>query len=98
MVTGDERERVRRYVASRDRERATLAAELEDEIAPVRGLTFEQRGDWIVSVCRSAWAILRSRSDFADIVARPDPPAPDFLDLWRRLMLRQRAMRERPAS
>jgi hypothetical protein len=89
---------VRRYVARLDRQRATLASELEDEIAPVRDLTLAERGEWIVSVCRSAWAILRSRSDLAEVVGRSDPPAPDFDEIWRRLRQRHQSARGQRAS
>jgi hypothetical protein len=93
-VTPEERERTRRYVERLDRQRASLALELEEEIAALRGLTLEERGSWVASVCRSAWSILRSRGDLADPSQPvPESPAADFEQLWRRLMARQRAAR-----
>jgi hypothetical protein len=94
----EDRERVRRYVDRLDRQRATLAEELEEEIASVRGLTLEERGEWVASVCRSAWAILRSRRDLTEVVGCPDPPAPDFDAIWRGLMARRLAARGPRAS
>jgi hypothetical protein len=97
-MTSDGRERARRYVEELDRRRRTLAAELEDEVAPVRHLSLEKRGEWVASACRGAWAILRSRADVERIVQQPEPPAPDLPEIWARLMGRQRAIRRRPAS
>jgi hypothetical protein len=85
------RARTRRYVEQLDARRRTLADELEDDIAPVRGLTLRERGAWIVSACRSAWAIIRSRPDGSRIVQDQEPPADDLPAKWRRLMARQRA-------
>ena len=85
------RARTRRYVGQLDARRRTLAYELEDDIAPVRALTLRERGAWIVSACRSAYAIVRSRPDASRIVQYREPPAPDLPAKWRRLMARQRA-------
>jgi hypothetical protein len=85
--------RVRRYVDRLDAARRTLACEVEDDVAPVRGLTMQERGAWVASVCRAAWAILRARPDAAKVVGWQDPPAPDLTERWRALMARQRAAR-----
>ena len=85
--------RVRRYVERLDAGRRTLAAEVEDDVAPVRGLSMQERGASVASVCRAAWAILRARPDAADVVGWQDPPAPDFGERWRALMDRHRAAR-----
>lgn len=62
-------------------------------MAPVRGLSLAERGDWVTRAGASAWAIVRSRPDAAAVIARRDPPAPDFEDKWRILMARQRRSR-----
>lgn len=77
-MTTDERARIRRYVERLDRQRATLADELADEVEQMQGLTMAERGEWIASVCRAATAALAARADARDIVLRPDPPAPDY--------------------
>lgn len=90
-MSPEEREKVRRYVARLDRQRATLADELADEVAQVQGLLLAEHGEWIASVCRSAWAILRSRPDLNEVVGRRDPPAPDYHQIWRNLAARRLA-------
>ncbi len=97
-MTREDRERVRRYVAQLDRQRATLAAELEAEVVPVRKLSLEERGAWVASASRGAWAVLRSREDLGQILLHPEPPASDLPEIWARLMARQRAARGRPPS
>lgn len=88
-MTPDQRERTRQYVARLDAQRATLVDELADEVAQVRGLSMVERGEWVASVCRSAWAILRSRPDGAEIARHRDPPASDYEEIWRRLATRR---------
>ncbi len=90
-MTSDGRELTRKYIARLDRSRATLADEVEPDAAPVRHLSLDQRGDLVVRLCASAWAILRSRGDFPGIVAQRESPAPDYLDKWRTLNARLRA-------
>jgi hypothetical protein len=86
-------ERTRAYVARLDRARATLAEEIEPDIAPVRGLSLDERGDWVARACASAWAILRSRPDAAALLARREQPAPDLEEKWKSLSARLRACR-----
>lgn len=93
-----DRDGIRTYVARLDHKRATLASELEDEIAPVRALSFAERGAWVASVCRSAWAILRSRQDMHEVLAIRESPAPDFEEIWGGLMARRKAAHARTAS
>jgi hypothetical protein len=89
-VEGDAADRVRRYVARLDARRRTLAEEVEDDVAPVRGLSLDVRGDWIASVCRSAWSILRARPDAHRLIDSVDPPAPDLASTWTALMAQRR--------
>jgi len=84
---------VRRYVERLDASRRTLADEIEDDVAPVRGLSLQERGVWIASVCRAASAILRARPDAADVIAWREPPAHDLHEHWSALMARQRGTR-----
>jgi hypothetical protein len=69
--------------------RRTLADELEEEVASIRSLTLDAKGDWIARTCRAAWAILRSRADGARLVAEREPPAADYPAIWRRLAVRR---------
>ncbi len=92
-MSADARARIRNYVARLDERRATLAREVEDDVARVRGLSLEARGDLVARVCRSAWAILRSRADVTAVVARREEPARDFAQKWAVLMNRGRAAR-----
>jgi len=83
-------ERTRRWIAALDARRRTLATELEDDVAPVRSLTLEQRGEWVASACRGAWTILRARPDARRAIDVADPPAADFAAKWTALMERHR--------
>lgn len=87
-MTSEDAARTRRYVERLDRRRTTLADEVADDVAQVRGLTMVERGEWIASVCRAAWAIIRSRED-APRVLRGEPPAPDYEGIWRGLAARR---------
>ena len=53
------------YLRRLDERRQSLAAEIEDDVAPYRGLSADERGRILESVCRDAWAILSSRPDYA---------------------------------
>ena len=88
--------RTRRYVAQLDARRRTLADEVEDDVAPVRGLTLHERGEWIASACRSTWDILRARADRDRMIDYVDPPAADFAVKWTALMAQQRSRTSRP--
>ena len=89
--------RTRRYVAELDARRRTLLDEVEDDVAPVRGLTLRERGDWLASACRSAWDILRARPDAKRVIEHIDPPAPDFAAKWVAMMA-QRQSRSSPGT
>ncbi len=89
-----ERQTVRLYVAGLDARRRTLAIEIEDDVALVRDLTLQQRGEQIANLCSSAWSILRARPDFATIVRDKELPAPDLLARWTLLMQRRRQQAE----
>ncbi len=87
-----ERERVRQYVARLDRQRETLATELEAELAPVRRLSLTERGQWVADVCAAAAAIVAARPGRSPATDLDEPPAPDFPEKWQALMARYRAM------
>jgi hypothetical protein len=89
----DVRRRTREYVQRLDRARATLRDEVEPDVAPVRGLSLSERGEWVARACASAGAILAARTDRAAILARREPPAPDFEAKWQALMERRRRAR-----
>ncbi len=89
----DVRSRTRAYVERLDRARATLRDEVEPDVAPVRHLSLTERGEWVARACASARAILTARPDRAAILARREPPAPDFEAWWSALMQRWRQSR-----
>ena len=72
-------------------QRKTLREEIEDDIAPLRGLTLEQRGQLVESVCRDAMAILRGREDFAQALQAQEPRSEESLQQWVNLVKRHRA-------
>lgn len=53
----------RRYLEALEGRRRTLRDEVEDDVAMLRGLSLEERGRILESVCRDAMAILRARPD-----------------------------------
>jgi hypothetical protein len=73
--------------------RRSLADEVEPDIAPMRGLTPEQRGDLFAAVCHAAWAMLRSRPDFPAAAEYADPLPADFEAKWSALVERRRVQR-----
>ena len=89
-IEGDAADHTRRFVARLDARRRTLAEEVEDDVAPVRGLSLDERGQWIASVCRSAWSILRARADAQCVIDSVDSPAPDLASTWTALMAKHR--------
>ena len=89
-MTEADRERMRCYVRRLDAARRSLAQEVADDVEPVRRLSLSERGEWIASVCRSAWAILASRPDAVAVLGTRDRPAPDFVAKWSALMARRR--------
>lgn len=70
--------------------RATLADEVEEDVAPLRGLSLEERGKVLESVCRDAMAILRSRPDAERALSHRDERCPESMELWRQLVARYR--------
>jgi hypothetical protein len=88
-------ELTRTYVARLDQARATLADEVEPDVAPVRHLSLDERGEWVARACASAWAILCARPDAAAVLSRRERPAPDFETKWRALTARFRSQRQR---
>ena len=73
------REAVARFLSRLDEQRRD---EVENDIGPLRGLTLEQRGKIVESVCRDAMAILRARPDFEQAVRQRDPRSPESERTW----------------
>jgi hypothetical protein len=80
-----------KYLKRLDERRASLSAEIEDDIAPLRGLSLDERGQILESVCRDAMAILRARPDFESAVQSRDARDEESLATWLRLVAKYRA-------
>lgn len=80
----------RAFLARLDAQRRTLREEIEPDVAPLRGLSLEQRGRILESVCRDAMAILRARPDFTTAIERSDPRSEESLKTWQALVDRFR--------
>jgi hypothetical protein len=93
MESAGRNDRVRRYLARLDHARASLADELAEDVAMLRGVGLSDRGRWVASACAAADAILRARKRMGLTAELDEPPAPDFFEKWRRL--RQRFQLER---
>jgi hypothetical protein len=80
-------DRVRNYVARLDRARQRpLADQLEDDLAPLRDLTLEERAQVVKAVCSAARRIIDARPDGDRILAYQDPLSPESESLWLRLV------------
>lgn len=64
---------------------------MEDDVAPLRGLSLDERGKILESVCRDAMVILRSRPDFERAVCHRDPLSDESARTWQRLVDQHRA-------
>lgn len=60
---------VTRFLKRLDEERGN---EVENDVGPLRGLSLEERGKIVESVCRDAMAIMRARPDFVEAIVRRD--------------------------
>lgn len=86
-MSADRAERFLRHLAER---RSSLRAEIEDDISGLRGLSLEERGKLLESVCRDAMAILRGRPDFERAVQHQDPRSAESMATWLRLVRQYR--------
>lgn len=82
--------RAKRFLEAIDRQRQTLAEEVEGDVAPLRGLSLEERGKILESVCRDAVAIIRARPDAEKAMQLQDPRSPESIALWQSLVDRYR--------
>ena len=71
--------------------RNSLSEEIEDDISGVRGLSLEERGKLLESVCRDAMAILRGRPDFERAILHQDQRSAESMATWLRLVKQYRA-------
>lgn len=76
-------ERSARFLQHLDAQRRTLKEEVEQDVAPLRGLSLAERGLVVESVCRDAMAILRGRPDFAQALLANDPRSDESERTWR---------------
>ncbi len=75
------REGVARFLRRLDEQRRD---EVENDVGPLRGLSLEQRGKIVESVCRDAMAILRARPDFEQALQQRDVRSPESEATWLR--------------
>ena len=83
--------RAQRFLQHLDQRRRSLKDEVEDDVAALRGLSIEERGKILESVCRDAMAIITARPDSAKALAAQEPRSAESLELWRTLVRRYRA-------
>lgn len=80
----------RSYLEHLDSQRRSLRDEVESDVAPLRGLSLEERGKILESVCRDAMAILEARPDFETAVQYRDPRSEESMQTWLRLVAKYR--------
>jgi hypothetical protein len=73
------RAEVSRFLSRLDEQRRD---EVENDVGSLRGLTLEERGRIVESVCRDAMAILRARPDFEQAVLQRDLRSPESERTW----------------
>ena len=78
--------RARRFLEHLDAQRKTLRDEVEDDVAALRGLSLDERGKILESVCRDAIAIIRARPDAEAALQQQDPRSPESVALWQSLV------------
>jgi hypothetical protein len=71
-------ERTTRFLERLERQRRTLADEVEDDVAPLRALSLTERGEVLASACRDTMAILRARADGAAVLSAPVERSPHW--------------------
>lgn len=84
-------DRAARFLKNLEARRKTLREEVEDDVAPLRGLSLEERGKIVESVCRDAMAILRGRPDFERAVRHQDRRTEESMHLWLSLVRKYRS-------
>ncbi len=95
-MTAEEKERVRRYVERLNARYRTLKAQVDEDLEPYRNLTPEQTSRIAASVVATSALVLRGMPpDQRRRIMEPDPPAPDFDRIWKRLVARYRTLPER---
>ncbi len=62
-----------------------------EEMARYRGLTLEERGEFIAGLCRLAAATLEGRPDREAVLDREEPMSPEAEAGWRELVRRGRS-------
>lgn len=82
--TSRQREALARMTRAR-----TRREEIEEAVADDLDLTDEERDQRLQSVVHAAWLQIRDRPD-REALSRREPPAPDFPDIWARLMRQRR--------
>ncbi|MBL8921041.1 MAG: hypothetical protein JNJ54_19420 [Myxococcaceae bacterium] len=82
--------RAAKFLASLEERRKSLRDEVEEDVGPLRGLSLEERGKVLESVCRDAMAIIRARPDAETALAQRDPLPPESAALWQALVDRYR--------
>lgn len=82
--------RAARFLQHLAERRSSLREEIEDDISGLRGLSLEERGKLLESVCRDAMAILRGRPDFERAVQHQDQRSAESMATWLRLVRQYR--------
>ena len=84
-------DRAARFLEHLTARRSSLREEIEDDLSSVRGLSLEERGKLLESVCRDAMAILRGRPDFERAIQHQDQRSAESMATWLRLVRQYRA-------
>jgi hypothetical protein len=71
--------RGQRFLEHLEHQRRTLRDEVEEDVAPLRALSLDERGAVVESVCRDAMAVLRARPDFPEALAAREPGSDEAL-------------------
>jgi hypothetical protein len=80
-----------KFLESLAQRRRSLRDEVEEDVAPLRGLSLEERGRILESVCRDAMAIIEARSDAERALQYQDPRSAESRETWQALVDKYRS-------
>jgi len=83
-------QRVQNFLQSLELRRKSLRDEVEEDVGPLRGLSLEERGRILESVCRDAMAVLRARPDSAQAIEQREARSAESMQTWLNAVARYR--------
>jgi hypothetical protein len=83
-------QRAQNFLESLELRRKSLRDEVEEDVGPLRGLSLEERGRILESVCRDAMAVLKARPDAARAIEQREARSAESMATWLKAVARYR--------